>query len=230
MASTSADSAWPSEKARHYLVQSDLCFSKDNSKIQRVETNDPTNKQGYTFLGFYPDDTWSARKCKAVYEHLDSEGYNWYALLHDHENSRPYLGRRVSEVDPYNTQRDKYNIPKPVPIEEPEPGITFPELEEAANRGKQPEYLTDYDSDKLKETKEHHSTDDELNKEMAFNASVIRNSPIGVRPVLSSSILTRMSATLIQTPATTQVATTTTTTGTTTNLTANQRITAAINR
>jgi len=76
MASTSQSTIGPSEQAKHYLVRSDLCFAKNNSKVQTVSVNDPTNKRGYTFLGFCEDDTWTAKKCKAVYKHLDSEGYN----------------------------------------------------------------------------------------------------------------------------------------------------------
>jgi len=79
---------------------------------------------------------WTAKRCKAVYEHLDSEGYNWYTLLYDRTNGKPYLGRRVPQVDQYNTQRDKYDISLPTTIVEPEEGISFPKLE----KGKQPEY------------------------------------------------------------------------------------------
>jgi len=75
-----------------------------------VKVDDPVNKKHYAFLGFCPDDVWTAKKCKAAYEHLDSEGYNWYALLHDRDNGRPYLGQRVPKVDPFNTQKDKYDI------------------------------------------------------------------------------------------------------------------------
>jgi len=65
------------------------------------------------FLGFCEDEVWTARKCKAVYEHLDAEGYNWYALSHDRTNGKPYLGKRVPQVDQYNTQIDKYDFPSP---------------------------------------------------------------------------------------------------------------------
>jgi len=83
MASTSGETAQPTEEARQYLIRSDLCFAKNNSKVQTVKHNDPSNKRGYSFLGFCKDNTWTARKCKAVYEHLDNEGYNWYALSLD---------------------------------------------------------------------------------------------------------------------------------------------------
>jgi len=172
MASTSTTG--PIEEARQYLVRSDLCFSKNNSKVQRVEHNDPTNKRGYTFLGFCKDDIWTARKCKAVYEHLDHEGYNWYALLHNQINGRPYLERRVPQVDPYDTQRDKYDISIPKAKPEPEEGISFLELKQG-DKGKQPEHQVDYDSDSTnhKPTKEHHSTDNELTKETTLNVSII---------------------------------------------------------
>ena len=136
MASTSEETAQPSEQARQYLVRSNLCFAKNNNKVQMVEHNDPSNKRGYTFLGFCKDNIWTAKKCKAVYEHLDDEGYNWYALLHNRVNERPYLGKRVSEVDKYDTQVDKYDIPPPRLI-----------TKQVDNKGKQPEYQTDYDSD-----------------------------------------------------------------------------------
>jgi len=74
--STSEETAQPSEQARQYLVRSNLCFAKNNNKVQMVEHNDPSNKRGYTFLGFCKDNIWTAKKCKAVYEHLDDEGYN----------------------------------------------------------------------------------------------------------------------------------------------------------
>src|SRR6267142_4728833 len=147
----------PTEQAKEYLVKSDLCFSKNNSKVRMVQYNDPTNKRGYTFLGFCEDDIWTARRCKAVYEHLDSEGYSWYALSHDRTNGRPYLGKRVPQVDQYDTQVDKYDFPPPRTAEQ------IAE-EEAA---KQTKYLTDYNSDSTNPTPtiETHSTNKELNKE-----------------------------------------------------------------
>ena len=93
MASTSKEIAGPNQVPRSYLVRSDLCFAKENSKVQRVEQNDETNKRGYTFLRFCEDDIWTAKKCKAVYKHIDSEGYNWYMLLHNRINRRPFLER-----------------------------------------------------------------------------------------------------------------------------------------
>src|SRR6266850_883166 len=176
------------------------------------------------FLGFCKDDTWTARKCKAVYKYLDGEGYNWYALSHDQTNGKPYLGKRVPQVDQYDTQVDKYDFPPPRTAEQI-----------AADKGKEVEYLTDYDSDStnLKQAKETHSTDEELNKKTSIDTSIIRNSPIGTRPELSPSILTvMMTATTTQptitvqaAPAATTTSTSTTTAGSTTTPT--QRITTA---
>jgi len=95
------------------------------------------------------------------------------------------LGKRVPQVDQYDTQIDKYDFPPPRTIEQI-----------AEDKEKQVEYLTDYDSDPQptktaystdyesdstnpKQTKETHSTDEELNKETSFDASIIQNSPIG---------------------------------------------------
>jgi len=116
------------------------------------------------FLGFCEDEVWTAKRCKAVYKYLDGDGYNWYALSHDRTNGRPYLGKRVPQVDKYNTQVDKYNFPPPQVIEEP-----------VDDKGKQPKYLTDYDSDSTnpKPTKEAQSTDEELSKETSLDASII---------------------------------------------------------
>src|SRR6266850_7607235 len=145
MASTSQSTTGPIEEARIYLNLGNLHFAKTNSKVQEVDKDNPTNQRGYTFLGFCKDETWTARKCKAVYKYLNDEGYNWYALLHDRTNGKPYLGRRVPQVDQYYTQVDKYDFPPSVVAEEP-----------AEDKGKQAEYLTDYDSDStnLKPTKE----------------------------------------------------------------------------
>ena len=222
----------PSEQAREYLTKGNLCFSKNNSKVQAVQYNNPTNKRGYTFLGFCEDDIWTAKRCKAVYEHLNSEGYNWYTLSHDRVNGRPYLGKRVPQVDQYDTQVDKYDIPSPVLADE-----------QTEDKGKQPEYQTDYDSDSTnpKPTKESHSTDNELKQEASLDTSIIRNSPIGIRPKLSPTILTSviMSATTTQPTITVQATmsgaatgsnmTTTVATGST-SVTPTQRITAAINK
>jgi len=117
-----------------------------------------------------------------------------------------------------------------VPINKDKPDTIPSELRPKGNKGKGIKYFTNSEPEESKETKDHHSTDDELNKEMAFNASIIRNSPIGTQPTLSPNILTTMSTTLTQTPTTTQVATATTTTGTTMNFTPNERITVAINK
>jgi len=170
MASTSQSTLGPTQEARIYLDLGSLHFAKTNSKVQEVDKDNPTNRRGYTFLGFCEDDTWTARKCKAVYEYLDGEGYNWYALSHDRTNRKPYLGKRVPQVDQYDTQVNKYDFPPPHTAEQI-----------AADKGKETEYLTDYDSDSTnpKQTKETHSTDEKLSKEMSFDASIIRNSPIG---------------------------------------------------
>jgi len=199
-ASTSQSTLGPTEEGRIYLDLGSLRFAKTNSKVQEVDKNNPTNRRGYTFLGFCDEEVWTARKCKAVYEYLNGEGYNWYALSHDRTNGRPYLGKRVPQVD-------KYNFPPPRTAEQI--------AEEEAM--KQAEYQTDYDSDltNLKQTKETHSTDEELNKETSLDASIIRNSPIGTRPKLSPTILTIMSTTTTQPTITVQAASTTaTTTGT----------------
>jgi len=117
-----------------------------------------------------------------VYEYLDADGYNWYALSHDRINGKPYLGKRVPQVDQYDTQIDKYDFPPPRTAEQI-----------AADKEKQVEYLTDYDSDPAgpeqtkeahstdyesdstnpRQTKETHSTDEELNKETSIDASII---------------------------------------------------------
>jgi len=248
MASTSRNIPAPIEEGRIYLDVGSLCFAKTNSRVQEVDKDNPTNRRGYTFLRFCEDETWTAKKCKGVYEYLDADGYNWYALCHDRTNGRPYLGKQVPQVDQYNTQIDKYDFPPPRTAEQI-----------AADKEKQVEYLTDYDSNPQptkeahstdyesdstnpRETKETHSTDEELNKETSFDASVIRNSPIGTRPKLTPTILTVMSTTTTQPTITVQTATTTaTTSGTTvapaaaaatggTTLTATQQITTAINK
>jgi len=166
MASTSQDTSGPSEQPKEYLVRSNLCFAKNNSKVQTVHSNDPTNKRGYTFLGFCEDNIWTAKRCKAVYEHLDSKGYNWYALLYDRTNGRPYLGKRVPQVDKYNTQVDKYDT-QVDKYDIPSPQLA---VEQPDNKGKQVEYHTDYNSNSTNPnpTKELHSTDEELNKETSL--------------------------------------------------------------
>jgi len=93
----------------------------------------------------------------------------------------------VPQVDQYDTQVDKYDFPAPRTAEQ------------LAAEKERVEYLTDYDSDppaltkaadaqstdyesdstNPKQTKETQSTDEELNKETSFDASIIRNSPIG---------------------------------------------------
>ena len=142
-----------------------LRFAKTNNKVKEVDKDDPTNRRGYTFLGFCDDEVWTARKCKAVYKYLNGEGYNWYALAHDRTNRRPYLGKRVPQVDQYDTQIDKYDFPPPRTAEQ------IAEQEAM----KQAEYQTNYDSDLTnpKQTKETHSTDKELNKETSLDASII---------------------------------------------------------
>jgi len=220
----------PSDQAKQYLIRGNLCFAKNNSKVQEVDISNPTNRRGYTFLRFCKDDIWTARKCKAVYEHFDHEGYNWYALSHDRTNGKPYLGKRVPQVDQYNTQEDRHEIPSPVTP--------------AGNDTKKVEYQTDYDTDStdLKPAKESHSTDDKLKKEKSLDDSVIQNSPVGIRPTLSPTILTSafMSTTTTQPTITVQAMATgaatesntmtTTTTGSTTNPTPTQQITQAINK
>src|SRR6267142_785310 len=220
MASTSRNVAAPIEEGRTYLDKGSLCFSKNNSRVQEVDKDDPTNRRGYTFLGFCEEETWTAKKCKGVYEHLDADAYNWYALCHDRMSGRPYLGKRVPQVDQYDTQVDKYDFPAPRTAEQ------------IAAEKERAEYLTDYDSEppapkqttdaqstdyesyssNPKQTKETQSTDEELNQETSFDTSVIRNSPIGTRPKLIPAILTTMSATTTQPTITVQAATTTATT------------------
>jgi len=167
------------------------------------------------------------------------------------------LGKRVPQVDQYDTQIDKYDFPPPCTAEQ------------IAAEEKQAKYLTDYDSDppaptqateaqstdyesdstNPKQTKETQSTDEELNKETSFDASIIRNSLVGTRPRLTPAILTTMSTTTTQPTITIQAATTAatsgataTTSGTTTTaaatttttglstLTPTQRITTVINK
>jgi len=135
------------------------------------------------------------------------------------------LGKRVPQVDQYDTQIDKYDFPPPQTAEQI-----------AADKEKQVEHLTDYNSDPAdpkqtdkaqstdyksnstnpKQTRETHSTDEELNKEASLNASIIRNSPIGTQPKLTPTILTIMSTTTTQPTITVQAATTTPTTSGTT--------------
>jgi len=150
----------PSDQPKQYLIRGDLCFTKNNSKVQEVDVSNPTNRRGYTFLGFCEDDIWTAKKCKGVYEHLNHKGYNWYALSHDWINRRPYLGKRVPQVNQYNTQNDRHNIPSPV----------TPETDK-----KKLEYQMDYDTDStnLKPAKEPHSTDDKLKQEKSLDNSII---------------------------------------------------------
>jgi len=117
-----------------------------------------------------------------VYEYLDADGYNWYALSHNRTNGKPYLGKRVPQVDQYDTQIDKYDFPPPQTAEQI-----------AADKEEQVEHLTDYDSDpanpeqtkeahstdyesdstNLRQIKETHSTDKELNKETSIDTSII---------------------------------------------------------
>jgi len=103
----------PIEEGRIYLDLGSLHFAKTNSRVQEVDKDDPTNRRGHTFLGYCEDKVWTAKKCKAVYEYLDTEGYNWYALSHDRTNGKPYLGKRVPQVDQYDMQIDKYDFPSP---------------------------------------------------------------------------------------------------------------------
>jgi len=93
-----------------------------------------------------------------------SEGYNWYTLLHDRTNGKPYLGKRVPQVNKYDTQIDKYDIPLPQTV-----------VEETTDKGKQTEYHTDYDSNSmnLQPAKESHSTDKEIKKEISQDTSII---------------------------------------------------------
>ena len=92
------------------------------------------------------------------------------------------MGKRVPQVDQYDTQKDKYDFPPPRTLEQI-----------ATDKEKQAEYLTDYDSDppkpkegekadstdyesdstNPKQTRETHSTDEELNKETSLDASII---------------------------------------------------------
>jgi len=130
------------------------------------------------------------------------------------------LGKRVPQVDQYDTQIDRYNFLPPRTAEQI-----------AADKEKQAKYLTDYDSNSTnpkqakkahstdyesnstnpRQTKETHSTDEELNKEASTDTSIIRNSPIGTRPRLTPTILTAMSTTTTQPTITVQAATTTAT-------------------
>jgi len=74
------------------------------------------------------------------------------------------LGKRVPQVDPFDTQIDKYDFPPPRTAEQI-----------AEDKAKQPEYLTDYNSDSTnpKPTKETHSTDEEVNKETFTDTTII---------------------------------------------------------
>jgi len=160
------------------------------------------------------------------------------------------LGKRVPQVDQYDTQIDKYDFPPPSTAEQI-----------AADKGKQVKYLTDYNSDPAdpgqtkeahstdyesdstnpRQTRETHSTNEELKKEASIDASIIQNSPIRTRPRLIPTILTTMSTTTTQPTITVQAAMTTATTsgtsvtlaaGTTggTSPTATQWITTIINK
>jgi len=74
------------------------------------------------------------------------------------------LGKRVPQVDQYDTQVDKYDFP---------PSVLA--TKQTSDKGKQPEYHTDYDSDSTnpEPAKEPHLTDDELKKETSLDASII---------------------------------------------------------
>jgi len=149
-------------------------------------------------------------------------------LLYDQINRGPYLGRRVPEVDKYNTQVDRHDISQPQSATE--------ETSDKLDKGKQPEYQTDYDSDSTgqKPVKEHHSKDDELNKETSFDTSIIQNSLIGIQPTLLPTILTSIAmstATLTQPTITVQATNVAPTSGmATTTRDPTQQIKNAINK
>ena len=59
------------------------------------------------FLVYLDNNKGSKKKSRAVVKAWDSEGcFTWFELRHDAETGRPYLGRRILEVDEHNINPD----------------------------------------------------------------------------------------------------------------------------
>jgi len=144
------------------------------------------NKRGYEYLAYCNLEKWTSRQTKAIYQLAGEDGTFWYELRHKVETGKPYLERRLPELDQYNLQWN-------------EGDKTDSDEEPTQDKGKN-KADTEYESDSTNHqpTKEHHSTDNKLNKEASIDASIIQNSPISTQPTLSPTILTTMSTTLIQ--------------------------------
>ena len=99
-ASTSGKEA--SSISRIYLPISDITYSKRNSQIVVIKADDSKNKFGYSFLAFCDNNELSMKKAKPVVEYESDGVYSWYGLKHDKTTQRPYLGKRLPEVDEFD--------------------------------------------------------------------------------------------------------------------------------
>jgi len=166
---------------REYLIQ-----ANQNKQVQVLKATHKHNKRGYKYLAYCNLEKWTFRWTKAIYQLAGEDGTFWYKLWHEIETGRPYLERKLPKLDEYNLPWNKGDE-------------TDSDEEPTQDKGKD-KANTEYklDSTDHQPTKEHHSTNDKLNKEASIDASIIRNSPIGVQPTLTPTILTIMSTTLTQ--------------------------------
>ena len=81
---------------------SDITYSKRNSRIVVIKADDSKNKFGYAFLAFCDNNELSRKKAKPIVKYGSDGVYNWYELKHDETTQRPYLGRRLPEVDEFD--------------------------------------------------------------------------------------------------------------------------------
>ena len=168
-----------------YLPKGHLIQANWNHQVWKLKATHKHNKQGYEYLTYCDLEEWTSRQTKAVYQLASGEdSTHWYKLQHKTETGRPYLGRKFPEADDYNVSWN--------PEEE-----TNSDKEPTQDKGKD-KAATEYklDSTNHQPIKEHHSTNDELKNDLQYDTAVIRNSPIGVWPALSSQI---MSTTAVQT-------------------------------
>ena len=72
--------------------------------------DDNKNKFGYAFLAFCDNDELSRKKAKPIVEYGRDGLYHWYELKHDKTTQRPYLGKRLPEVDEFDD--DAQDVPE----------------------------------------------------------------------------------------------------------------------
>ena len=88
--------------SRTYLPIANITYSKANSRIVIIKADDSKNKFGYSFLAFCNNNELSRKKAKPVVEYGRDGTYNWYELKHNETTQRPYLGKRLPEVDDFD--------------------------------------------------------------------------------------------------------------------------------